>query len=254
VTDASRVRTEHDRAGNVGIVSFARGRDNFFDIALLEALADGMDRLVRDGARCLVLRSDARHFCAGIDFGTSRPSEGARHIYDVAPRLFGQPVPVVAAINGAAIGGGLGLALTADFRVTTPESRFAANFARIGISQGFALTLTLPAVIGPQRATELLYTGRRLSGAEAVEIGLCDRLVAVEKVDDAALDLAREIAASAPLAVREIRTTLRGELVSAVDAVLTRERRLQDQLMTTADFREGIRAARERRPAQFVCA
>ena len=93
------------------------------------------------------------------------------HLYDFAIRLFEQPLPIVAAIQGAAIGGGLGLAMAADFRVAAPEARFAANFALIGIHQGFALSVTLPAVVGQQAALDLLYTGRRVSGAEARALG-----------------------------------------------------------------------------------
>ena len=93
-----------------------------------------------------------------------------------ALRLFAAPLPVVAAVQGAAIGGGCGLALSADFRVATPQSRFSANFARLGFHHGFALTVTLPAVVGRQAAADLLLTGRRVGGEEALALGLCDRL------------------------------------------------------------------------------
>ena len=104
-------------------------------------------------------------------------------------------------MQGAAVGGGLGLALAADFRVATPETRFSCNFAKLGFHQGFGISVTLPAVVGQQRALELMYTGGQAKGAEALAIGLCDRLTSPDDLRDAAHEFASEIAASGPLAV-----------------------------------------------------
>src|SRR5262249_15777036 len=147
----------------------------------------------------------------------------------------------------AAVGGGLGLALSADFRVASPETRFWANFARLGFHHGFAITLTLPALVGQQAARELLYTARRVRGEEAQTLGLCDRLVPPEQIRAEAHALAAEIAASAPLAVRSIRQTLRGDIADRVRAATEREQAEQIRLMQTDDFQEGVRAAAERR-------
>jgi 2-(1,2-epoxy-1,2-dihydrophenyl)acetyl-CoA isomerase len=157
----------------------------------------------------------------------------------------------VAAVRGAAIGGGLGLALSADFRVGSPESRLSANFARLGFHHGFGLSVTLPAIVGQQRALEMLYTGVRLGGEDAYRIGLLDRLVAADEVDATAALLATEIAASAPLAVESIRQTMRGDLATRIRAATDREKAEQDRLSVTADFAEGVRASAERRPADF---
>jgi 2-(1,2-epoxy-1,2-dihydrophenyl)acetyl-CoA isomerase len=201
-----------------------------------------------------VLCSAGRVFCAGADFsadggGISTP--GGPHLYDQAIRLFEQPLPVVAAIQGAAIGGGLGLALAADFRVASPEARFAANFALIGIHQGFAISVTLPAVVGTQQALELLYTGRRVSGEEARALGLADQLAASGQARARAHALAATIAASAPLAVRSIRATMRGDLAARARAAMVREREEQERLMQTSDWTEGLAAVRDRRAANF---
>src|SRR6202030_4695081 len=118
-----------------------------------------------------------KHFCAGANFAGDTPAEG--DLYEQAVRLFAAGLPLVAAVQGAAVGGGLGVALSADFRVATPETRFSANFARLGIHHGFGITVTLPLVVGHQRALEMLYTGDRLGGEQAHAIGLCDRLVPV---------------------------------------------------------------------------
>ena len=145
----------------------------------------------------------------------------------------------------------MGLALTADFRVAAPEARFSANFARLGFHQGFGLSVTLPRLVGPQAAADLLYTGRRVPGEEAAQLGLADRLVPRDEVRSEALTMASEIAMSAPLAVRSIRATLRGDLADQVEAATAHEHREQDRLQHTADFAEGTRAMAERRTPEF---
>ena len=156
-----------------------------------------------------------------------------------------------AASRLSAVGGGLGVALSADFRVASPESRFSANFSRLGIHHGFGLTATLPPVVGQQRALELLYTGARVRGEEADAIGLCDRLVPAERLREEAIALAAEIAAGAPLAIRSIRATMRGDLADRVRAATAHELEEQGKLFGTADFAEGVAASAERRPAAF---
>jgi enoyl-CoA hydratase/carnithine racemase len=200
----------------------------------------------------VVLCSEGRHFCAGLDFGRAAApgTESLRTLYARAVELIDGPLPVVVAAQGASIGGGLGLALAGDFRVGAPDSRFAANFARLGFHQGFGLSATLPRAVGPQMALELLTTGRRIDGTEALRIGLCDRL------DDdpraGAHGLAAEIAGSAPLAVRSIRATLRKDLREEFAAAVDHERAAQMALLDTEDFREGVAASLERRPPRFT--
>ena len=178
--------------------------------------------------------------------------ESSRRLYREAVRLFRIPIPVVAAVQGAAVGGGLGLACAADFRVTVPTARFHANFAALGFHQGFGLTVTLPRLVGPQRAAELLYTARRIDGTEAVGIGLADRLAQGADPLPAALELAGEIAASAPLAVRSMKETLRGGLADEVAAATERELAEQTRLWSTEDCAIGIAANLDRTVAQFV--
>lgn len=239
----------------VAEVEIHRPPNNFFDQDLIAALAAAIEDLDgRDDCRAAVLCSEGKHFCAGANLNASRPATGTpeRHLYDEAVRLFETRTPVVAAVQGAAIGGGLGLALMPDFRVACPEARFAANFARLGFIQGFGLTVTLPRLVGRQRAMEMLYTGRRVKGEEASRIGLCDELVPRDEVRSRARELAREIAASAPLAVRSIRETMRGRLAAEIRAATDHEKVEQDRLRQTADFAEGVRAMTERRPPRFV--
>src|SRR5215475_10452433 len=209
----------------VATLEINRPPSNYFSVGLIEQIADACENLAA-GQRCraIVLCSAGRVFCAGADFSDNhaigRPD--GKHLYDFAIRLFEQPLPIVAAVQGAAIGGGLGLALAADFRVAAPEARFAANFALLGIHQGFALSVTLPAAIGQQAAMDLLYTGRRVGGEEAHALGLADRLAEPGRARSQAHLLAAQIAGSAPLAIRSIRSTMRGGLADRARAAMAR--------------------------------
>lgn len=239
------------RDDHVAVVEFNRPPNNFFDAELIGAIADAYERLEADtDCRAIVLCSTGKHFCAGANFNEENPA-ATDQLYGNAVRLFAARLPVVAAVQGAAIGGGLGVALSADLRVASPESRFSANFARLGIHHGFGLTVTLPMVIGNQRALELLYTGERMGGEQAHAIGLCDKLVATERLREEAVAVAREIALSAPLAVQSIRATMRGDLAERVRAATLLEAAEQTRHFATADFAEGVAAATERREPRF---
>ena len=185
--------------------------------------------------------------------GQKRATPTVRRVISTTPQwdLFATKTPVIAAVQGAAIGGGLGVACFADFRVAAPEARFAANFARLGFHHGFGLSATLAPLVGQQRSLELLYTGRRINGATAHEIGLADRLVPLDSLRAEAHALAAEIAASAPLAVASIRQTMRGELAQQVSIATDREKAEQDWLRKTDDWKEGVKAMTERRPPNF---
>ena len=238
---------------HVARVEIHRPPANYFDAALIRELGDAYEALDADsGARAIVLCSEGKHFCAGANFGAaSSPADEPRALYREALRLFAAATPVVAAVQGAAVGGGLGLALSADFRVASPGSRFSANFARLGFHHGFALGVTLPALAGQQTALDLLLTGRRVAGEEARSLRLCDRLVDDAEIRTEAHALAAELAQSAPLAVRSIRATLRTGLLERVEAALEREAFEQDRLRGTADFREGVTASLQRRAPRF---
>jgi enoyl-CoA hydratase/carnithine racemase len=237
-------------ANHVAVVEMHRPPNNFFDTALIASVADAFEKLESSACRAIVLCAEGKHFCAGANFGGG-PRDDTGALYREAVRLFATRTPVVAAIQGAAVGGGLGLALMPDFRVASPEARFSANFARLGFHQGFGLSVTLPRLVGQQVAQELLYTGRRVPGREAVQLGLCDRLAPLTGLREEALALALEIARSAPLAVDSIRQTLRGDLAEAVRAATEREQAEQARLQKTEDFREGISAMAERRTPRF---
>ncbi|MEE2059118.1 enoyl-CoA hydratase/isomerase family protein [Rhodococcus artemisiae] len=246
---SSMVRDDH-----VAVLEFSRPPNNYFDLELLESLADTCEDLAADGhTRAIVLRSSGRVFCAGADFAASAGDRDPGPLYAQALRLFRQPLPMIAAVQGAAIGGGLGLALSADFRISSREGRFAANFAQIGIHHGFGLSVTLPEVVGRQTAMELLYTGRRIAAADALSVGLIDMLVDdPSQLVAEALAYAARIASSAPLAVRSIRRTLRADLACKLADAVAHECAEQQELFTTEDFREGVRSVAERRTGRFI--
>ena len=247
-----------DAATFVATVEIRRPPNNFFDVGLIRSLAEAYESLDADPAACraIVLCAEGKHFCAGADFSGGRSGGGpgsTGDLYAEALRLFRAGTPVVAAVQGAAVGGGLGLACSADFRVVSPASRLTANFSRLGFHQGFGLSATLPRIVGAQRAAELLYTGRRIDGTVAASMGLADRLVEDGEgaVRAAATELAVEIASAAPLAVRSIRETMRAGLADAVAAATAREDQEQDRLRRTADWAEGVKASAERREPRF---
>jgi 2-(1,2-epoxy-1,2-dihydrophenyl)acetyl-CoA isomerase len=236
---------------HVATVQLHRPPNNFFDVALISQIADAYEELQAGPCRAIVLCSEGRHFCAGADL-TSGTERTVGELYAQALRLFQAELPVVAAVTGGAIGGGLGLALSADFRVASAESRFSANFSRLGFHHGFGLSVTLPEVVGRQAATWLLYSGVRIGGVEAHSLGLCDRLA--DSTDDVlagARAMAVELAAAAPLSVRAIRATMRRGLPDRIREATEIECSEQDRLRESQDFAEGVAASTERREPQF---
>src|SRR6201985_216697 len=170
-----------EKHGHVGLIKIRKPPLNFFDVALISQIADALEGFDRDiEIRASVLAAQGKAFCAGANFGDparqeqekraeSNPGENLpiNHLYVQAVRIFRNQKPVVAAIHGAAIGGGLALAVSADFRVTCPEARFAANFTKLSFHPGFGLTTTLPELIGKNNAELMFYTSRRGTGEEA---------------------------------------------------------------------------------------
>jgi enoyl-CoA hydratase/carnithine racemase len=247
----------------VATIEIRRPPHNFFDIDLIRQIADACEALDRDPAcRAIVLAAQGTAFCAGAKLGDganvqdvlAKRSEGGQtgHLYIEAVRLFRTAKPMVGAIHGPAVGGGLGLALVPDLRVTCPEARFCANFTRLGFHPGFGLTHALPALIGPSKAAMMFYTSRRVPGEEALRIGLADVLVPREEVRSAAQKLAAEIAQNAPLGVLETRATLRAGLAERVRTATVIELEKQTRLRQTADFKEGVEAVNQRRTPKFT--
>jgi enoyl-CoA hydratase/carnithine racemase len=244
--------------GHVAVLTFSRPPNNHVSVDSMKALADALfDVDAETDLRASVLAAGGRVFCAGADLVNpggvgAEGMSGINPLYVEAVRLFSAKKPIVAAVQGAAVGAGLGLALVADFRVVAPEARFTANFVKLGFHPGFGITYTLPRIIGQQRAALLCMTGRRINGEEALDWGLADAIAPLEELPAAALALANEIAENAPLAVQSTRATFRAGVAEAVKAQTDHELKEQTWLRKTKDFAEGVRAVNERRLGNFV--
>ena len=252
------IHIAHD--GFVATVTIDKPPINAVSVDLMRNLADALEGLDRDGVtRAVVLATAGKVFCSGADL-TRRADEigiaandeaRGNPLYDQAVRLFSTELPIVVAVQGAAVGAGLGLALAGDFRVAAPEARFAANFTKLGFHPGFGLTYTLPRLVGRQHAARMFLTGDRFDAEAAREMGLVDEIAPLDQLMARAHALARSIAENAPLAVRSTRNTLRADLSTAVRAATDHEFVEQQWLMKTDDFREGLKAVGERRPGDF---
>lgn len=242
---------------HVATIEFTSDAFNYLSLDLLAQLAQAWDWADAEPAcRAIVLCSAGRVFCAGVDFRSIVGAEGdasPKPLYQLAQRLLAGRKPCIAAVQGAAVGAGLGLAMLADQRVVTPKAQFSASFAQLGFHAGFGLTATLPHVMGLHAATKMLLTAQPVRGEEAVRLGLADELV--ENVGDAraaAVARARAIAANAPFAVQDMRQNLRAPLLTAFAHALEQELAAQLRHMKTQDFIEGIGALMAKRPPQFT--
>ena len=243
-------------AGHVAVVTIDKPPHNHVSVEQMRDLADALDAI--DGEtelRCSVLQAEGKNFCAGADLVRSESAGGlgaVNPLYDQAVRLFSAKKPIVAAVQGAAVGAGLGLAVMADFRVASPDARFAANFVKLGFHPGFGLTYTLPRLIGPTKAELMCLTGRRVKAEEGLPWGLVDEVAPLEELREGALRRATEIAENAPLAIVSTRKTLRGDLAAAVRAQTDKEAVEQGWLRDTEDYKEGVRSVAERRAGNFA--
>ncbi|MGA9336268.1 MAG: enoyl-CoA hydratase/isomerase family protein [Pseudolabrys sp.] len=252
-----------EKTGHVALVEIRRPPNNFFDIPLIKDIASAFESFDEDSnIRAIVLAAQGKAFCAGANFGdgstldargrrSNEPWPGVAPLYIEGNRLFRTKKPIIAAVHGAAVGGGLGLAMVADFRVTCPEARFCANFTRLGFHPGFGLTVTLPAVIGETKASLMFYTSRRVPGDEAYAMGLADVLVRQDQVRDAAIKLAAEIGENSPLGLIATRMTMRGGIADRVREATDHELEEQTRLRKTDDFKEGVKSMSERRVPDF---
>ncbi|VWX54464.1 enoyl-CoA hydratase/isomerase family protein [Novosphingobium sp. 9U] len=242
--------------GAVGEIRFSKPPLNYACPALLREIANALEAFDGDdGVRATVLVAEGKAFCAGADLAGDDAIAGEAGmdaiggLYVQAERIFRRAKPMVATVQGAAIGAGLGLALSADFRVAGPAARLSSNFVRLGFHPGFGLTHTLPRLLGQQRAAWMMLSAERVKPADALSWGLVDRLADAGQEREAALAMAGEIAANAPLALKAVRATITAELADAVAAAMRHEHAEQTALRPTADYAEGVASVFERREA-----
>lgn len=209
--------------------------------------------------RCIVLTgSGSKAFCAGGDLkernGMTREQWSAQHVLieGAIVALLECPVPVIAAVNGAAFGGGCELALAADFIYAASSARFALPETQLGIIPGAGGTQTLPRAAGTRRAAELIYSGMPFSADEALEWRIVNRVIAPEQLLTEAVQSAARIAASAPLAIRQAKKAVRIGTQMDLNRGLEFAIEAYNQLVDTNDRREGVRAFNEKRPPMFT--
>lgn len=227
----------------------------------LEAVALALDQ--EDELRVLILTGEGRAFCGGYDLAdagklTSLGAMGMLDLQELAARglsaIRSIRVPVIAAVNGAAAGGGLSLALAADIRLASPAAKFNAAFVKIGLSAGdLGASWLLPRLIGPAVAAEFAYTGRMMDAAEAERTGLVNRVVPAEELMPAALDMAGLICANSPGGVQLSKRALQANMeVTSYAAACELENRGQALLTRGEDMPEALDAFRSGRAPQFT--
>ncbi len=209
--------------------------------------------------RCVVLTGEGSCFSAGADLkaglqrgkASALPSERSYAMYASFLTLLDIEVPVVGALNGHAVGGGFGLALLCDIRVARRDARYGANFARLGLHSGLGIGYLLPRLVGLSNASEMLFTGRLVDGDEGARMGLFSRALPADEVLPEAKAIADQIAASAPLAVRSMKASMRAGLAWQVREAARAEAALQAETLATEDAKEGMAALLEKRAPVF---
>ncbi|CAN5196303.1 crotonase/enoyl-CoA hydratase family protein [soil metagenome] len=218
-----------------------------------------IDRVKGDrDIRCVIITGNGTSFCSGADFrsgildrGNEQPHDASFGIYRPFLTILEVQVPVIAAMNGHAIGGGFGLGLVCDIRIANRDARYGANFARLGIHSGMAISYLLPRITSVPRAAELLFTGRVFSGAQAAEMGIANYAVEPDQVLPKARELAAEIAACAPVAVRMMKRSLYRGLNWDPRSAGEIEAFAQSRTLEMADAKEGVAALLEKREPKF---
>lgn len=236
----------------------AEERNNMTD-ELLDAIADAAKRAASEKrARCVVVTGSGANFCGGADLnrgfqraGHAMSNEASLAMYEPFLTFLDVPVPVIAAMQGHAIGGGLGLALVCDIRIASREAKYGANFVRLGLHPGMATTYLLPRLIGMAQAADLLLTGRLVDGAEAERLGLVNEATDSENVLARAQEIAAVIAAAAPIAVRWTKQSLYENAAWSPRPFAAREAHLQSRTLESEDCREGVAALLEKRRPRF---
>ncbi len=229
---------------------------------VLDGIVEAIGRARNDQTvRCVVITGKGKSFCAGADFksGTQRkaipgvvmPNERSLAMYQPFLSVLDIEVPVIGALNGHAIGGGMGLALVCDIRVANQDAKYGSNFTKLGLHPGMATTYLMPRIVGVPRAAELLLTGRIITGAEAAEFGLVNYAVPAGEVWDKSWELAKEVAGCAPLANRWAKQSLYQNVNWNPRPAARHEAELQSRTIETEDHKEGVSALLEKRPPNF---
>ncbi len=252
----------YESADRIGTITLDRPDNrNSMTPELLDAFAVAIAAARADReARCIVITGTGSCFSAGADFKSvlqrddqgRTPDERSYAMYEPFLSVLDLEVPVIAACNGHTVGGGFGLSLICDLRIGAREAKYGANFTRLGLAPGMAISYLLPRIVGPQRAAELMFTGRTVDGDEAARLGILLEAVPAAEVGTRAYALATMIAANAPTAVRLTKRTFYRGLGWDVRNGARAEAYPQAETLATADAAEGIAALLAKRAPVFT--
>ena len=255
----------YESRGDIGVITLDRPDNrNSMTPELLDAFVVATAAAKRDAkARVVVITGTGSCFSSGADFKSvlqrdddggrpTTPDERSYAMYEPFLGVLDLEVPVIAACNGHTVGGGFGLSLVCDLRIGARDAKYGANFAKLGLHPGLAISYLLPRIVGAQRAAELLFTGRLVDGDEAARLGILLESVPADEVVSRALQLARTIVDNAPTALRLTKRTFYRGLGWDVRGGARAEATPQAITLATADAAEGIAALLEKRAAKFT--
>lgn len=259
---ASPVLLESTANGVVLLVMNRPEKLNALNSELATALNRAFDRIGKDDAvRVVVISGVGRAFCAGGDLeiiGKGRKARDVTHLEPILRAGMGAVLrmrmirqPVIAAVNGAAAGAGMNIALAADIRIAAEEAVFGQNFAKVGLFPDYGGTYFLPQLVGPSKAAELFYTGDMIDAKTALKLGLVNRVVAGAQLEAEVKGFAAKLAAGPPIAMHAVKQALFGSEKEALNRALEAEVQHQMRCFASDDCLEGIQAFFEKRPPNF---
>lgn len=253
---------------HIGVITLnAPGRMNTISSAMLNLLSEKFLEADNDPqVRCIILTGAGKAFCAGLDLGSQAGKTESLGVLDSSDAnivefnvretppivLHGLDTPVICALNGGAAGYGLDIALGCDIRIAADNAKMAPGFAKRGILPESGGTWLLPRIVGYARAAQIAFTGRTLLADECLELGLVNSVVPADQLMDAAFELAGEIAANAPLAVRAIKRMMRAAETETFEQNVHHVFLQLLPLFRTQDFKEGVASFIEKRPPNFI--
>jgi enoyl-CoA hydratase len=251
-----------ERDGGIVTLTFNRPDvRNAMSPELTEAFTEVVESLRGDASvRAVILTGAGKAFCAGGDLSWIQPGPGAdvptmrakmRSFYPRFLAIRSLDVPTIAAVNGAAVGAGLCVAMACDLRIAANDAKLSTAFMRLGMHPGMAATFLLTRLVGTARAAELFFTAKTIDGNEAERIGLVNRAVPAGSLLDEARALAAEIAANAPIPMGMTKRAIYLAERADLETMLEYEGLAQPVTMATADLLEGLQAVKEKRPPKF---